>query len=115
MELSEFVSQTLSEVFKGIEDFIGNRDKDLKRDSGICEVQRIDRFGNEFISFDISVTSSESKEKEGGIGIKVVDFFNTEGNVSKSNTTLNANRIQFKVPVKYPTDAEYKSLGGWSV
>lgn len=105
MELKTFVAETIKEIIDGIaeaQDQVINRYNYSER--GYVEIGNNSQHS---ISFDISVTSSQSDDKEGkaGVFIKVVDFGAKSTSKSSDSAT---NRIHFNVPIVYPTKANKK-------
>lgn len=107
MELSTFITSTLNEIFKGVEDAFAHRDVVSGTEDVSAIRGEIGHYSgpvekNQFISFDISVSSTEAKTKKGGGGIKVVEIFSVGGEASRADTVSQANRIKFDVPITYP-------------
>ena len=100
MELSEFISTTLREIFKGVQDVVNEQNTQTYSEGAIGRGRGVIK--NQYVSFDISVSSEEASSKEGGAGIRVIDYFKADGSLSKSSVIESANRIQFRVPITYP-------------
>jgi hypothetical protein len=102
MELEKFISQTLSEIQKGVQ---GAIDATQSTKGAINP-----HFGSEItfgphlvqnVEFDIAVTVSNENELSGGGGIKVVGFkLGAEGKDSIQNSSVS--RVQFTIPIIPP-------------
>ncbi len=101
MELEKFISETLSEIQKGVDSAI----KKTSDDNGAINPS----FGGEKdleelvqeVKFDIAVTTTEEASVSAGGGIKVVGLkLGADGqDITKSS---NVSRIQFSVPLIPP-------------
>lgn len=114
VELKEFVSETLKQIFAGIEDAqkvcpngaINPTDIRLMGDkaqgylhSNYSMLKTID--------FDIAVSVSKEKETKGRLGIFVGPIgVGAQGTSDSASSTIN--RIKFSVPVAFPSSIESK-------
>ena len=114
MKLDEFISETIKSIIKGVSESqkyasengaivnpnVSYKDIDntmvsyLKDRDGASKVYNID--------FDISVVTSENKEKEGGASINVYSL-KAGGGVSKKENNENISKINFSVNIVLPT------------
>ncbi|EHR0229303.1 hypothetical protein KS670_004927 [Vibrio parahaemolyticus] len=113
MNLEEFISQSLSQIAKGIE----KANEELKDSQalvspkGVVDITKDNRYGNikvedswlkvHEISFDVGVTVVEGSESGGKLGVSVGGFsIGANGKENQANTS--ASRIQFSVPMVLP-------------
>ncbi|OWY70391.1 hypothetical protein B7486_16515 [cyanobacterium TDX16] len=59
----------------------------------------------EYIAFDVAVTTVTEAKKEGGAGIHVAGI-GLGGRGTKGTQDTSVSRLQFRVPVEYPTQGE---------
>ncbi|MEK6482379.1 hypothetical protein WJR50_32890 [Catalinimonas sp. 4WD22] len=110
MELKEFVSETLQQILKGVEDAQQNIEASPGLSSRGAKVvgSASDRHLYQFVEFDIGVLVDESSKEasSGKAGIKVLEVINIGGGVSDEATTSTKtqNRIKFKVSLKLPSN-----------
>ena len=117
MELSKFISETINSIIKGVSDSqkyaeengaivnpeVSYKDIDkttvsyFKDKDGASKVYNVD--------FDISVVTSENKEKEGGASINVYSI-KAGGGVTKKENNENISKISFSVNIVLPTNNE---------
>ena len=108
MQISEFVSQTLIQIVKGVE--LANTEfKKISQSAEADPSKAFVKSGDAVVSaltpdiheihFDIAVTVESSKETQGsaGVGISVVKL-NTQGQSSNSNSSIS--RVSFSIPLK---------------
>ncbi len=121
MELHEFISQTLVQISKGIEDANTN----LSESQGIVNPRNIiinhssnaDIYAHlsmdnderrrvvEKIDFDVAVTVTKGTETKGGIGIAVGTIgIGSQGKSDAENVLQN--RIKFTIPMAFPNGDE---------
>lgn len=111
MELKDFVTVTIKQIIEGVIDaqevtkgtkalvspygrhvFITTTKENIEHSFGIPDC---------LISFDVVVSSSESEEAKGGIGVVVVGF--GIGGQAKSESGFSAvNRVKFDIPIVLP-------------
>jgi hypothetical protein len=113
MELKEFVSQTLTQIFEGIREA---QNKFVDREQGeinpatkisVDDNQKHGRLMTQglgiiqHIDFDVAVTATEGTETNGRIGIFTgVIGLGSQGQSATSNNVVS--RIKFQVPVTLP-------------
>lgn len=111
MELRQFVSDALVEIFEGVKD----AKKKLSDEGGINPApmgNAADYAGTTgfmacgrkiatFVDFDVAVTAAEGTGTKGGIGVFAgVVGLGSQGQSSESNSKVS--RIRFQVPVLFP-------------
>ena len=111
MELNEFISQTIKEIFDGIKNVQSNYKTDngsVNSDTISCNTDVWKLWGKDtyqpahLIEFDVAVTTTEGKGTKGGIGVFVGPVgLGSQGKSEISNTSYS--RIKFSVPVFLPT------------
>ena len=118
MELQEFITTTLVQIARGIE----NAAKELEGTRAIVNprnVHAIEGKGNSVygylntqkqfykvvqkIDFDVAVTAEKGTETKGGIGIQVGSIgLGSQGKSEKSNSSVS--RICFSIPIVLPME-----------
>jgi hypothetical protein len=118
MELQDFISGTLVQIARGIEDAAGK----LKGTKAIVNPRNVAPAGEKYgdlygfvnphkpfykavqkIEFDVAVTASAGKETKSGIGIMVSSI--TVGSQGKSESqNSSVSRIRFSVPMVLPME-----------
>ncbi len=113
MNLEDFISQSLSQIAKGIE----KANEELKGSQalvcpqGVLDVSRDTRYGGikvedgwlevHEVKFDVSVSVAEGSESGGKLGVSVGGFsIGANGKENQANSS--ASRIQFSVPMVLP-------------
>ena len=114
MKLSDFVSQTLTELIDGVKKaqrYGREQGAEINANiaSGIVREQKRlpSQTGGviEFIEFDIAVTSSEGEQTQGGVGVFVGPIgLGAKGKSESQNSSVN--RIKFSVPIAFPPNEE---------
>lgn len=100
MELKEFISQSIKDIFDGVIE----AQEYAKQKNGKVNVYQHDSIRK--INFDIAVTTSKTSEISGevdvGVGIKkiIVAGIDIEGKKEKYNSSIS--RINFVIPVELP-------------
>lgn len=100
MELKDFIENTLTSIFEGIEDAINKNQSNRNASGCISPFYSQPASGQDYsIDFDIAVTTSS--EKEGGGKVKIASFgVGAQGKKIAEQT----NRIHFSVPVQWPSE-----------
>lgn len=105
MELSQFVTETITQITKGITDAQAQT-----KDSGVLivpsnsfgDVVRSDGYRQlQEISFQVAVSVSDKDAASGGISVMSVIKLGVQGEVETNNSRVTT--ISFKVPVAFPT------------
>ncbi|WP_072669373.1 hypothetical protein [Vibrio injensis] len=119
MNLEDFISQSLSQIARGIEK--ANKELEdsqaLVSPEGVTEVKRESKYGSlkvdankwlkvSEISFDVAVTATSGTESGGRLGISVSGI-NIGANGKSNHGDTSESRIQFSVPMVLP-QAKYK-------
>ncbi len=104
MELNEFVTETLVEIQRGVQQAI-QRCAELKINGVINPVwgtsQDVGGSHIKEVQFDIAVTVSDKTAGKVGSGIKVMGI-NLGGDLSESAESAHVSRIQFSIPIVPP-------------
>jgi hypothetical protein len=116
MELQYFLSETLKQIIKGIQDaqeFVDKEGQGAKvNPRGITALKRDESGQNqphdiktklpiERVEFDVAITASDSVEKSGGGGLRVWAL-NVGGQAGTSSENTTISRIRFGVPIVLP-------------
>ncbi|EHK5112018.1 TPA: hypothetical protein NG611_004530 [Vibrio parahaemolyticus] len=119
MNLEDFISQSLSQIARGIEK--ANKELEdsqaLVSPEGVTGVKRESKYGSlqvdantwlkvSEISFDVAVTATSGTESGGRLGISVSGI-NIGANGKSNHGDTSESRIQFSVPMVLP-QAKYK-------
>ena len=122
MELKDFLSETLKQIIKGIQDAqefvakegqgakVNPRNTTLKMD-GSGQKQPHDTktmLPVERVEFDVAITASDSVDKSGGGGLRVWAL-NVGGQAGTSSENTTISRIRFGVPIVLPDPQVKKS------
>lgn len=98
MELSDFISSTLVGIVNGVKD--ANKRLATNEDSrGLFAIESASHHKNRddgYIQFDIAVTASSETNKNGGIGIKVLET-GIGGEIKNRSIDQTISRIKFGV------------------
>lgn len=108
MELKEFIKQTITDI----KDAISELNQESESDNAVVTPQNIDDLKHPKtegthrnvtdIQFDLSLSVMEEKGKEGKLG--VMNSIVSLGGTAKTGATHeNVNRIQFTIPVCFPS------------
>lgn len=112
MELEEFISVTLNQIISGVKasknveenkDLIFPQVFDMSDHApkGKYFIAKGSRKPVQMVSFDVAVTTEESKEKKEGIGVKVLGIdLGSQGKEGTQGTSVS--RIKFEVPITFP-------------
>lgn len=113
MELKQFIASSLTQIIQGIKE-AQNNSSELKAKvvpritatrMSTVDSYLVDPDSNEpiyHVKFNVAVTIGEESGKEGGVGIFVGPVsLGVKG--KKAETSEASNRIEFEVPVRYPT------------
>lgn len=114
MDLKEFVSESLIEIFEGAKDAqtkikeIGGEvnpmptgDHSLLTKQGLFIAHEDNRKIGSYVEFDVAVTITEDTGKKAGIGI-VAGIFGAGTSAQESKADTSLSRIKFKVPIVLP-------------
>lgn len=114
MELSEFVSKTITEVFKGIKDAqenvkeLGGAVNPLGRYDTEFYVGNIRSISTDFpsdsINFEILITETGEEKHGGGIGV-LFPSIKACANIENKSGITNVNKISFSLAVHFPVMA----------
>lgn len=108
MDLKEFTKETLLQIVQGVNEaneILTENNAYVTRDiekssTGHSFVDRQGRYTHAInIDFDVAVTATETDEKKGGGGIKVVQFFQAGLETSKSVENQSVSRIKYSIPL----------------
>lgn len=97
MNLQDFVKDVLVGLDKAVE---GAR-VEMKRDVHFSDTKE-----QRTVEFDIAVSAEEVDVKSGKAGIKVLQFAEAGGNLSKENKNSTVSRIKFGINVSHMTKEE---------
>jgi hypothetical protein len=111
MQLNEFITETLNQIFKGISDSKQSANKNgfqvnpwiVKGASDMTNilVDRQTKTPLQIVEFDVAVTTVDSKKAKGGAGVFVAGL--GIGGQMQSDTQNNiVSRIKFSVPIALP-------------
>ncbi|EPO5390826.1 hypothetical protein ACUB1N_002604 [Vibrio cholerae] len=119
MNLEDFISQSLSQIAKGIE----KANEDLKDSEalvcplGVVDVLRDTRYGSikvegewlavHEVKFDVSVSVAEGTESGGKLGVSM-GCFSIGANGKENQANSSASRIHFSVPMLLPQVRYFK-------
>lgn len=114
--LDEFVTESLTQVTKGIEAFEKKRGKkvfEAPSDFRAFEAEHWGQYGIQVVGydedeapsiatvlhFDVAVTAEESAAAGGGASVKVLGVFSAEGKGDLNATNSSVSRIRFSIPL----------------
>jgi len=97
MNLEEFVTKVLVDLDHAVEKARGQMNRDVYFSSNQS---------TRTIEFDIAVSAEESDEKSGKAGVRVLQFAEGGGQLSKSNKNSTVSRIQFGLHISQDTKRE---------
>ena len=123
MQLHEFITETLSQIAKGV----GDANQKLQGTSAIVNPRDVNYNTNEniraygwlterkeklravhLVEFDIAVTATDGKENKGGIGVALGSI--GLGTARKEeHERVAQNRISFSIPMVYPNEIKPES------
>ncbi|HAT73636.1 MAG: hypothetical protein US30_C0009G0023 [Candidatus Moranbacteria bacterium GW2011_GWF2_36_839] len=101
MNLQEFVKDVLVSIDKAV----GEARAETQRD-----VRFSDSKNQRTVEFDIAVSVEEKDSKNGKAGIRVLQFAEAGGDISKENKNSTVSRIQFGVHIDSMTKEEEARL-----
>ena len=122
MELSEFVSQSLTQIVKGVK----TSQDEIRKQGGFANPAvftsahgqaSATHFGTIengqnllLVDFDVAVTVTDATE--GGVGgkLSVASFFKFEAGGKANSINESTSRIKFKVPLALPVDIQTKQI-----
>jgi len=110
MELSEFIKNTMIDVYKGVENA---QNEAKKEDTEMADSFSIGAIAEEArikdIEFDLQVSITKKGKVEGKAGIEILGMPIRAGIFgARSTQDLNSSRIRFKIPIKYPSIDRFK-------
>ena len=111
MDLKTFVSQSLIQIAEGIKEAQEANTgawiaPDLQRnDKGLVAVDGANSPIAQMIKFDVAVTVSSQKNKEGKASL-VVAWLDIGGGIGKNSENSVISRVQFELPVAWPKTAK---------
>lgn len=97
MNLQEFVSNVLVSLDKAVDNARG----EMKRD-----VRFVDTKDQRTVEFDIAVSVEEIDAKSGKAGIKVLQFVEGGGDISKESKNSTVSRVKFGIRIDQLTKEE---------
>lgn len=97
MEIKEFVKKVISDIVEAVDEVSGSAQREVKLSSN-------DKMRT--LEFDLAVSVETKSEKSGSAGIKVLEFAEGGGKISKETTNSTVSRIQFGVHVDSWTKAQ---------
>lgn len=97
MELKEFVKKILVDLDGAVTEARGEMQRDLHFSDG--KDQRT-------VEFDIAISVEEVDQKSGKAGVKVLQFAEAGGNMSKENKNSTISRVKFGVRIDSMTKEE---------
>ena len=112
MELEKFISVTLNQIISGVKasmDLENNKGQISPHVYGMADhapkgkyfMAEVNNKPVQMVSFDVAVTTEESKEKKEGIGVMVLGIgLGSQGKDVAQAT--NISRIKFEVPITFP-------------
>ena len=102
MDLKDFVSTTLLDIFQGVKD--AQTRLSQERTGGQINPGSPSGEGQlETVHFDVAVVANEGTQTNAKAGVSVVPFLQLAAGGASSQSTASTSRIQFKVDVRYPT------------
>lgn len=123
MQLHEFITETLSQIAKGV----GDANQKLQGTSAIVNPRHVNYNTNEniraygwltetkeklravhLVEFDIAVTATDGKENKGGIGVALGSIGLGTARKEESERVAQ-NRISFGIPMVYPNEVGLKT------
>ena len=112
MNIEEFVSESLTQIIRGVQKAqenvtgtgarINPQMRFTRKEESIGEAEGYGGQPVSYVSFNVSVIASEGTGTKGGIGI-VVGAIGLGSQGQSESSASNESRIQFKVPILMPT------------
>ncbi|MBI2798556.1 hypothetical protein HYX70_04710 [Candidatus Saccharibacteria bacterium] len=97
MNLKDFVKDVLTQI---------NAAVDEARTETSRDIQFSEKDNARTIEFDIAVSAEHSDKKSGKAGIKVLEFIEGGGDISKENKNATVSRVVFGLKINYWTKEE---------
>lgn len=101
MNLQEFVKDVLVSIEGAIEEARGSTSRDIR----FAETK-----DQRTVEFDIAVSVEETANKSGKAGIRVLQFAEAGGDISKENKNSTVSRIKFGVHIESMTRTEHQEM-----
>lgn len=101
MELKEFVKKVLVDLDGAVSEARGEMQRDVHFSDG--KDQRT-------VEFDIAVSAEEVDAAEGKTGVKVLQFVEAGGSMSKENKNSTVSRVKFGLRIASMTKEEERAL-----
>ncbi|WP_298114411.1 hypothetical protein [uncultured Bacteroides sp.] len=108
MELKDFIKQTIIDIKDAIQELNEEFEKEntVVNPTHVCDSSHSYLEGSyrnvTDIHFDLSLNATEEVGKEGKIGV-MSSLINLGGSTRSGNTNENINRLQFTIPVCFPS------------
>jgi hypothetical protein len=97
MELKDFIKDILTQINAAVDEARTETSRDIKfSDKGNART----------VEFDIAVSAENSDSKEGKAGIKVLEFAQAGGNISKTSKNSTVSRVVFGLEIPQLTKVE---------
>ena len=97
MDLKEFVSKAITDIIQAV---------DKASENSVKEPELAARPDKRTIEFDIAVSAENTDTKSGKAGIRVLEFAEAGGNLSKETKNSTVSRIVFGIDVSRKTKEE---------
>lgn len=97
MELKDFVKKVLVDLDGAVSEARGEMQRDVHFSDGK---------DHRTVEFDIAVSAEEVNQKSGKAGVKVLQFAEAGGNLSKENKNSTVSRVRFGVRIDHMTKEE---------
>jgi hypothetical protein len=115
--LEDFVSETLTQIIKGVK-----KAQDEAAKLGAVVSPKLEQYiynlkefnhkkvkGKQLtreVNFEIAITASEENQTKGGIGVFVLGIVGLGGQVQSLNASSAVNRISFTIPINLPSQID---------
>jgi hypothetical protein len=103
MDLETFIAETLRQIIKGVKTAQASDDCKGAQINPTYNWHGTQFSGAQKIEFDVAVTVSEEKAKQGKANIGVASYIGIGGKASSATASSSVSRIRFEVPVTLPT------------
>ena len=100
MELKEFVKSILIQLNDAV---------DEARDVTSRDIHFSGSQNNRTVEFDIAISAEDIGKKEGKTGVKVLQFAEAGGTISKENKNSTISRVTFGLQIDYSTKQENRA------
>lgn len=97
MDLKEFVKKVLIDLVQAVEE---------TRAEAVRDMHLSDNDQNRTIEFDIAVSAEENLDTSGKAGIKVLQFIEGGGSISKGSKNSTVSRVKFGIKIGNLTKEE---------